>query len=815
MPFPLIFARLLRTLGFYALGVCALAVLSACGGGGSGVNAGSGGGGDIPASAVIDLGVSVVAHNTDCASNGCAARAAERRADGEFKNLGANHNPLDRINADFAYARGFTGKGVTVAVADHGINMDHPEFAGRITLGYNAGNLSKTPEDDFGHGTAVAGIIAAAKDDSSTVGAGMHGVAYDAIIIPIRILDINAEANKKSCTPGKIPHGCDSISSSDTAAGIRHGIDNAFVVNNSWGGAPIVTTLQGVGVLRPEIEVTHEWRQAFLSAADPDKDRVIVFAAGNEGWNTETGVVRDVDDYLRDGRQRGKLSVSANLPGEWGMTPAKFPQLLGHWLHVVALDTDDRIASFSNGCGAAQAWCIAAPGTRIVAPNTTLFSDKDGKQVREGTSFAAPMVSGAAAILKSAFPNLSAQQVVTLLLMSANKNGHFKNSDVYGQGMLDLEAATRPQTHATCGEDGYDCPHRRAAPSGLRLATAQSGGTDGLEIHDFAFADLADSRIHPSPVFGDAFSRSNAAAGFVDAFDRAYQTRISGLSGAPVALQGDPAQAMREDAGMRTRTLADGFFARETRGGLPAEFGWRARRGDFSAALTEARNWRAGNAAGAWDAAFALGADRWRGVEFAAGALRAGFRAAEFSATDSLLRQWFLGRDFAGGGWSVSPEAGFFDEDGSILGAGFAGGFAAQGARTFYGKVDGAANLGFGLRGFAGALLAQTSAKNGPHSARFSNLRAGGWQAGLGGERWQFSFWRPAGVLSGEMRIAGVAGYDQSGKYRASESRVDLSAGHARRLTFAASDAEGDVWWSAEKELGGAARFSVSGGRTF
>ena len=207
---------------------------------------------------------------------------------------------------------------------------------------------------------------------------------------------------------------------------------------------------------------------------------------------------------------------------------------------------------------------------------------------------------------------------------------------------------------------------------------------------------------------------------------------------------------------MRTRTLADGFFTRKTRGGLPAEFGWRARRGNFSAALTEARNWRAGNPAGASDAAFALGANRWRGVELAAGAVRAGFRAAEFSATDALLRQWFLARDFAGGGWSVSPEAGIFDEDGSVLGAGFAGGFAAEGARTFYGKVNGAANLGFGLRGFAGALLAQTSAENGRHSARFSDLRSGGWQAGLSGERWQFSFWRPAGVLSGEMRVAAL-----------------------------------------------------------
>ena len=187
MSFPLFFARTIRAFGFFALGACAFAVLSACGGGG--------GGGGVPAPAVIGLGVSVVAANTDCAFNGCTTRAIEYSAEAEFKNIGDNHNPLKSINAHFAYARGFTGKGVTVAVADHGINMDHPEFAGRITLGYNAGNPSKPPEDDSGHGTAVAGIIAAAKNNSPTVGAGMHGVAYDATIIPIRILDITPSRN--------------------------------------------------------------------------------------------------------------------------------------------------------------------------------------------------------------------------------------------------------------------------------------------------------------------------------------------------------------------------------------------------------------------------------------------------------------------------------------------------------------------------------------------------------------------------------------------------------------------------------------------
>ena len=210
MPFPLTFARTLRALGLCALGVCSVSVLSACGGGGSGGESGSRGGGGIPA--VTDLVVSVVIRNTDCAlRTGCGNSAITISANPEFMNAGASHNPLKSINAHFAYARGestgqrFTGRGVTVAVVDHGIDMDHPEFTGRITLGYNTAKNEdpNMPEDDTGHGTAVAGIIAAAKDDSSAIGAGMHGVAYESVIIPVRALVY--ESN--SCFPSQCPKG--------------------------------------------------------------------------------------------------------------------------------------------------------------------------------------------------------------------------------------------------------------------------------------------------------------------------------------------------------------------------------------------------------------------------------------------------------------------------------------------------------------------------------------------------------------------------------------------------------------------------------
>ena len=61
-----------------------------------------------------------------------------------------------------------------------------------------------------------------------------------------------------------------------------------------------------------------------------------------------------------------------------------------------------------------------------------------------GTSMAVPMVSGAIAALKNTFPNLTYQQVRDRLLVTANKTGQYANQDIFGQGLMDLEAASRP-----------------------------------------------------------------------------------------------------------------------------------------------------------------------------------------------------------------------------------------------------------------------------------------------------------------------------------------------------------------------------------
>ncbi|MFM9110357.1 MAG: S8 family peptidase [Prochlorococcaceae cyanobacterium] len=173
---------------------------------------------------------------------------------------------LDRVGAPTAWAAGITGAGVTVAVVDTGVDLSHPDLAG--TLWSNPGELAgngidddlngfiddirgwdfvqndNTPTDGHGHGTHVAGTIAAENN-----GVGQTGVAYGARIMPVRVLDSTGSGSFTAI-----------------AEGIRYAARNgAGVINLSLGGS------SGTADLLAAI------REATALGA------VVVMAAGNSG----------------------------------------------------------------------------------------------------------------------------------------------------------------------------------------------------------------------------------------------------------------------------------------------------------------------------------------------------------------------------------------------------------------------------------------------------------------------------------------------------------------------------------------------------
>lgn len=151
---------------------------------------------------------------------------------------GSNEWNLNSINAPESWAQGYKGAGVVVAVVDTGVDINHPDLMSQLwvnadeiagngidddhngyvddTSGWDFANGDNNPDDQNGHGTHVAGSIAA--DDN---GFGATGVAPDAKIMPVRVLDSSGSGTAAA-----------------VAAGIRYAANNgADIINLSLGGA--------------------------------------------------------------------------------------------------------------------------------------------------------------------------------------------------------------------------------------------------------------------------------------------------------------------------------------------------------------------------------------------------------------------------------------------------------------------------------------------------------------------------------------------------------------------------------------------------
>ncbi len=160
-----------------------------------------------------------------------------------------------------------------------------------------------------------------------------------------------------------------------------------------------------------------------------EQDRIFVWAAGNTSQSNP--------------------NLLASLPSI-AEQHTTIPEDLA-WITVVGTDRGGRIANGSDRCGIAYEHCIAAPGWGVQAAywgdNTWTGSDYLWGEYEplNGTSFAAPMVSGGLAIMKSIFRDqLSNYELVQRLYETAKDDGIYSNSAIYGHGLMDLGAATNP-----------------------------------------------------------------------------------------------------------------------------------------------------------------------------------------------------------------------------------------------------------------------------------------------------------------------------------------------------------------------------------
>nr|WP_244413359.1 S8 family serine peptidase [Methylobacterium radiotolerans] len=335
---------------------------------------------------------------------------------------------LSTINASTAYARGFTGYGVTVAIIDTGLDATHPAFIGRVSdLSYNFIDNAAKPIFDagtghgMGHGTAVASSLAANPWNNSQV----MGVAFDSTIMSLFGI---AQADKA----------------------ISYAANNgARVLNGSYGYTfEYDYSFQTYNVNRIE----SSYAAASLAAS---KDVLMIFSAGNNhsednGDNYRNASSNSLLPYISPKNNDGSVYRVYNSSSQRVDGQLDFSSLNGFIVAAVALKKDGSIADYSNLCGVAAAWCIAAPADDI---NVAFPRDKpnnNGEYTgysfwdRGGTSSAAPVISGAAAVLRQAFPFLTAPQIAQTMFTTARHLGDGptdRPNATFGWGLLDLGKA--------------------------------------------------------------------------------------------------------------------------------------------------------------------------------------------------------------------------------------------------------------------------------------------------------------------------------------------------------------------------------------
>ena len=318
---------------------------------------------------------------------------------------------------------------VRVAVIDSGVDGSHPELAGKIFKAESfVGGSARV--DEQGHGTFVAGVIAAEVDNAS----GIAGMAPSAELLVAKVVDsdnlIDVEAEARA---------------------IRWAVQNgARVINLSIGG--------------------------FRDPRDPSQDAYSPLEAEAIGWAHGRGavVVAAVGN---------SLDVPP-VPWPYASYPAALPHVLG----VSAIARNGSVPPFSNRDKIFND--IAAPGEGIVSTFpfalTALSKDcaeqgystcgADDFRHGEGTSFAAPQVSAAAAVLLSLRPELRPEQVTALLTQSARDvnatNGcpacAFRRDKLSGRGRLDVMAAIRGLSGPIPPPDRLE-PNDDAGPGAMRL----------------------------------------------------------------------------------------------------------------------------------------------------------------------------------------------------------------------------------------------------------------------------------------------------------------------------------------------------------
>ena len=456
------------------------------------------------------------------------------------------------VKAHTAYGRIFSrfpgeapGQGVKVTVIDTGIDQEHWEFDRSRTsedrmYDPDAGDESG---DEFSHGTAVASVIAAQLDPTGVPASprvrafDFYGIAWG---VRLHMIGITL-----GTTDPFLPYT--PVTTSQLAGENADAETLAARALTSQGGPDIINMsfgYEGLVESYTESELRESLGQTIATLAQGTRDAgdraLLVWAAGNSNGRLCTPSTPGVGSLCVGNRLR------ANSPSVQAGAMAHIPELRGHSVAVVATDSEGRIADFSNRCGIAAKWCLAAPGTDMLVASW----GPNGRGYRtglHGTSFAAPVVTGGLAVVKHYFRGQMANhEVLARVLDTADvtpdpvsvggqcplhldtdgdRNACELSSEL-GRGLMNLDKATRPVGSLSTGSGD-----RTASIEGTRFRGSPAWGDLRRRLGNVEIASFDDRNAPFWTRLGDMVSLGSDEGTVIPSFGE-------GAEEAPVAWQG-------------------------------------------------------------------------------------------------------------------------------------------------------------------------------------------------------------------------------------------------------------------------------------
>ena len=354
---------------------------------------------------------------------------------------------INMVQAPVLWSYGYSGQGIVVASMDTGVDIYHPDLAASWRGGTNSwfdpnGEHVDLPYDKTGHGTGSMGVIVGGNFGGTTI-----GVAPDAQWIAVKIFK-----DDDTTTNSAIHQGFQWLMDPD---GNPNTDDAPDVVNNSWGYQDNPGSC--ITEFEPDVQLL---KQAGIA---------VIFSAGNAG-----------------------PTDPVNGPFSTALSPANYADSFA----VGAVDQYVNLASFSSR---GPSTCTpSSPFPNVVAPGVSIkTADLTSEGVipnsyayLNGTSFAAPHVTGAIALLKSAYPAATVSELEAAINNSAIDILSPGLDDESGYGLLDILGALYTLPVDTDGDGIYD-----GADNCVLVSNTDQIDTDGDGFGNICDADLNNDNV--------------------------------------------------------------------------------------------------------------------------------------------------------------------------------------------------------------------------------------------------------------------------------------------------------------------------------